>query len=141
MPGKVYSEIYLHIVWRTKDSFPMITDEIQPRLYKYIKHRCAQTKGVFCHAIGGTADHIHLCVFVPPSLLISDWIGEIKGGSSHFINHEVRPKSLQWQAGYGVVSFGKNNLDFVKEYIQGQKEHHSSGKTHDRLERIAALDG
>ena len=119
----------------------MIKNEIETSLYNYIKHRCASTQGVYCHAIGGTRDHIHLCVSVPPTLLIADWVGELKGASSHHINHNVRPKSLQWQAGYGVVSFGKNNLRFVKEYIENQKAHHSSGKTHDRLEIIESPEG
>jgi len=118
----------------------MITKDIEEPLYKYLKHRCAQTTGVFCHDVGGTADHIHLCVSIPPTLLISDWIGELKGASSHHINHNVRPKALQWQTGYGVVSFGKNNLAFVKEYIQNQKAHHTSGETHVRLERIEPQD-
>jgi putative transposase len=114
----------------------MIGNEIETSLYKYIIHRCASTHGVYCHAIGGTRDHIHLCVSVPPNLLISDWVGELKGAASHHINHNVRPKSLQWQAGYGVVSFGRNNLEFVKKYIEKQKEHHLTGKTHKRLEMI-----
>jgi putative transposase len=82
-----------------------------------------------------------LAVSLPPTVLISDWIGELKGASSHYINHQVRDKALQWQAGYGVVSFGKNNLDFVKKYLENQKEHHAKGKIHDRLERIEADGG
>jgi len=140
MSRKIYSEIFLHIVWRTKSNLPMITKEIEESLHKYLKHRIVETSGVFCHAVGGTTDHIHLCVFVPPTLLVSDWIGELKGASSHYINHEVRPKALQWQTGYGVVSFGKNNLEFVKHYVFDQKAHHASGKTHDRLERIELSD-
>jgi putative transposase len=141
MSRTVYSEIFFHAVWRTKDSLPMITKEMRPRLHNYIKHRCCETAGVFCHAIGGMPDHVHLCVSVPPTLLMSDWVGELKGASSHHINHEFRPKSLQWQAGYGVVSFGKNNLDFVKEYIERQEEHHSAGGSHERLERTEAEEG
>jgi putative transposase len=43
---------------------------------------------------------------------------------------------LQWQAGYGVVSFGTKDLDWVKAYIQNQREHHAQGTAQDRLERI-----
>lgn len=140
MSRNIYSEIYLHIVWRTKDSMPLITDNIENELYTFIKNRCTDTPGAFIYGIGGTPDHVHVCVAVPPTLLISNWIGEMKGASSHHINKKFQKKLIQWQTGYGVVSFGKNNLDFLKEYIKGQKEHHSSGKTHDRLERIE-VDG
>lgn len=128
-----YSEIYLHITWHTKESIPFITKDIEEPLLNFIRARCGATPGVFCHAVGGTRDHIHLCVSVPPDLLISKWIGQLKGASSHFINNEIKQKSLQWQAGYGVVSFGKNNLKFVKEYIEHQKEHHRTGKVYFRL--------
>ena len=40
-----------------------------------------------------------------------------------------------WQRGYGVVSFGKNNLTWVLDYIADQKEHHARGTIYDRLER------
>lgn len=136
MPRNVYAEIYLHITWRTKDSIPMIDGAVESELFKFIKKRCIETEGVYFHSIGGIADHVHLCVSIPPTLLISDWIGELKGASAHHVNHHVKEKGLQWQAGYGVVSFGKNNLEFVKEYIEHQKEHHAAKKIHDRLERI-----
>jgi len=47
---------------------------------------------------------------------------------------------LQWQAGYGVVSFGTRDLDWVKQYIRNQREHHASGKVVDRLERITEIE-
>jgi putative transposase len=136
MSGKAYSEISLHIIWHTKDSIPFINDDIEVPLFNFIRKRCAETPGAFCYAVGGTSGHIHVCVSIPPTLNIVSWVGEIKGASSHFINHNVSEKGLQWQTGYGVVSFGKNNLQFVKEYIENQKEHHSKGKVNSRLERI-----
>ena len=141
MSPNVYSEIFLHLIWRTKDNISMITGLVETELHKYLKHRICETEGAYCHGIGGTVDHVHLAVSVPPTVLVTDWIGELKGASSHYINHNVKDKSLQWQAGYGVVSFGKNNLDFVKNYIENQKEHHANGKIHDRLERIEAEGG
>ena len=48
---------------------------------------------------------------------------------------------LEWQAGYGVVSFGTRAMEWVCEYIRKQKEHHAKGSVHDRLERIMTEDG
>ncbi len=61
--------------------------------------------------------------------------------SSHDVNEQLglRGKVLEWQAGYGVVSFGTGDLDWVKEYIRNQREHHAQGKVYDRLERITEL--
>ena len=90
------------------------------------------------HAIGGTETHIHLAASLEPNILVSDWIGKLKGGSSHYINHEVEPKALEWQRGYGIVSFGTRDRKWVIEYIQNQKEHHQKGAIYDRLERITS---
>jgi putative transposase len=75
---------------------------------------------------------------VPPTLLISDFIGQLKGGSSHDVNHLGlgNAKALQWQAGYGVVSFGTGDLPWVVAYVQNQRAHHAGETVHDRLERI-----
>ena len=67
--------------------------------------------------------------------LISEWIGKLKGGSSFYINHEIaNRKLLDWQDGYGVVSFGTKDLKWVVDYVKNQKEHHARGTTIKRLE-------
>ncbi len=142
MPRNVYSEIFLHIVWHTKDSAPMIREAFRDHLYAFLRKRCNNTDGARCYAIGGTTNHVHLAVHVPPTLQIAEWIGKLKGASSHHVNNDLgHAKALQWQTGYGVVSFGKKRLPFVVEYIENQAEHHKSGKTYARLERIASDEG
>jgi len=66
----------------------------------------------------------------------------LKGASSHEVNTQLglRDKTLQWQTGYGVVSFGTGQLDWVKAYIGRQREHHARGTVQDRLERITEMD-
>ena len=118
----------------------MIRGEIERCLHEYLRARALESAGVEVHAVGGIEDHVHLAVRVPPALLISDWIGDLKGASSWHINHRVKPKTLQWQDGYGVVSFGKRSLAEVIEYIKHQKEHHEKGLTHSGLERISTGD-
>lgn len=136
-----YYEINLHLVWHTKNSSLLLTPRIEPQAYHHLKKRVVETPGAFLHAIGGTATHVHLAVNIPPTLTISDWIGALKGGSSHDVNEAAGElaKVLQWQSGYGVVSFGTGDLDWVKAYIANQKEHHHVGKIADRLERCIEL--
>jgi putative transposase len=79
---------------------------------------------------------------IPPTLTSSEFIGQLKDGSSHDVNarSDRRDKVLQWQTGYGVVSFGTRDLPWVVDYIRNQREHHSRGSTHNRLERITCDD-
>ena len=94
------------------------------------------------HEIGGTETHVHLAVSVPPTLTPSQWIGELKGGSAHDVNQQTgkRQKVVQWQAGYGIVSFGTKDLEWVIQYIRNQRQHHAKGTVHDRLERITQFE-
>jgi putative transposase len=141
MPNNVYAEINLHITWHTKMSSPVISDAVSLHLYRYLRERILQTPEVKFHAAGGTENHVHLAVSIPPTLEISRWIGEVKGASAHHINHRVvNRKLLEWQTGYGIVSFGTRDLGWVVGYISGEKQHHAAGKTYERLERIACQE-
>jgi putative transposase len=142
MSNNCYAEINLHIVWHTKDSAPTLTPEVEAVAHNAIRQRILETPKVFFHEIGGTENHVHVAVSIPPTLTISTFIGELKGGSSHTINQTfpARDEHFAWQVGYGVVSFGTRDLDWVARYIRKQKEHHAANKVHDRLERITELE-
>jgi hypothetical protein len=49
-------------------------------------------------------------------------------------------KVLEWQTGYGVVSFGTKDLPWVQAYVRNQREHHAKGTTAERLERVTARE-
>ena len=142
MSHNYYSEINLHIVWHTKNNSPLLTPSVEPICHRCLKKRVIDTPGAFVHEIGGTETHLHLAVTVPPTLTPSEWIGQLKGGTSHDVNQKIgkRQKVLQWQAGYGIVSFGTGDLEWVVEYIRNQREHHARGTIHERLERITQDD-
>jgi putative transposase len=139
MSRSYYSEINLHIVWHAKGSRPLLTPDVEHLAYRLLKKRIADTPGAFYHEIGGIETHVHVVVSVPPTLLISDFVGQLKGGSSHDVNQAIgmRQKMLEWQNGYGVVSFGTRDLPWVVDYVRNQREHHAKGTSHERLERIA----
>jgi putative transposase len=137
MSRRAYSEINLHITWHVNDNAPVLRDEVESQLQRYLRARAAQEGDVVCHVVGGTDDHVHLVASVPPELHISEWIGQMKGASAHQINNVIaNRKILEWQPGYGVVSFGTRDLPWVVDYVRKQREHHAAGKCFRRLERI-----
>jgi len=142
MSRNYYSEINFHIVWHTKNSSPLLTPTVQPVAYRALRKRIVDTPGAFVHEIGGIETHLHLAASVPPTLTPSEWIGQLKGGTSHDVNQQTntRDKVLQWQAGYGIVSFGTKDLSWVIAYIKGQREHHAKSMTVDRLEQITQFE-
>jgi REP-associated tyrosine transposase len=140
MSKNYYAEINLHLTWHTKLSMPVLTGRVETLTYQFIRQKLINTPGVFIHEIGGTDNHVHLAISIAPTILISDLVGKLKGASSHDINQ--RPgegrKILEWQPGYGVVSFGTKDLDWVKAYVLDQRRHHAQGIVHERLERITS---
>jgi putative transposase len=129
-----YSKLYYHFVWGTKRRLALIEPSFEPELYRVIAAKVKELEG-FTHAIGGTQDHVHVTVSLPPKIAPAKFAGDAKGSSSHFVNHVVRPGfEFYWQAEYGVLTFGEKNLPGVVRYIQNQKRHHAEGTL------IAALE-
>jgi len=127
MSEHVFHDICLHITRHTRNDQPLLRRDVEQTVHRFLRSRCAQTKGVFLHAIGGTETHVHLALSVEPFVGISHLVGDLKGASSREVNRHKRFKALSWQRGFSVVSFGRKNLPFVVEYIANQKEHHASG--------------
>ena len=138
MSRNYYSEINLHLVWHTKNSLPLLDGQVGVAAYRALRNRIIETPGAFIHEIGGIATHVHLAVSVPPTLTPSEWIGKLKGGSAHDVNSQFATlaKVLQWQTGYGIVSFGSKDLQWVIAYVQNQEQHHARGSSVDRLEKL-----
>ena len=135
MPN-TYTELYYHFVWSTRGRAEFLTAELEPHVFRYIRHKCAEA-GALAHALNGMPDHVHLAVTVPPRLALADFIHDIKGASSRFANDRLDNQVFYWQDGYGVLSFAKRDLPSVVAYIDGQKEHHRTGKLSPRMERTS----
>jgi len=136
----VYHELYYHLIWTTKDRQDLITNDIELLLYRMIRE---ETKKLWVQliSIGGIENHIHLLIRCAPNHFIPDIVKQLKGSSSHFINHELKPGfHFNWQRGYGILSVSVWNLQKIIEYIVNQKIHHQTGKILKVLERINFLN-
>jgi putative transposase len=85
-----YCRLYYHFVWGTKDRLSLVDNQIEARVYHAIAAKAYEFTAIV-HAIGGVEDHVHLAVSVPPKVPLSDFIGQVKGSSSHFVNHVILP--------------------------------------------------
>ncbi len=130
-----YYRLFYHMVWGTKNREPLIEADFETSLHNAIAAK-AKKLGAIVYAVGGIEDHVHLVATVPPKIALADFIGQVKGNSSHFVNHELSvPYHFQWQAEYGVVSFGGKQLDMVVKYVKNQHQHHAEGTLIPFLER------
>lgn len=128
----------MHCVFSTKERRPMITPELQPRLFQYIGG-IAKVNKIKLLSAGGVDDHIHLLISMPSTISVSKAMQLIKGGSSKWI-HEKFPNmnSFAWQEGYGAFSIGVGDIERTTNYINNQAEHH--GKMDFKTEFLAFLN-
>lgn len=131
-----YWKLYYHFVWSTRNRLPLIDATLEPELHRVIAAKVKDLGG-FVHALGGTEDHTHLAVSCPPKIAVAKFIGDVKGNSSHYVNHVIKPAfEFYWQEEYGVLSFGEKNLSTVVKYIHDQKKHHAEGNLIPAMERM-----
>jgi putative transposase len=131
---------YYHIVWGTKNRLPLIRPGLEDRIFSIIIKQAAKMNS-FVHVIGGTEDHVHVLIAIPPKHAVSDVVKQMKGSSTHLMNKVISPYDhFEWQRGYGCLSLGKKQLPVAEAYIQNQKIHHAEGTTNTWLERSSGLD-
>ena len=113
----------------------MITPEIEPRLYAYIRGIIENNKGRMIIA-GGIADHIHLLVSIG-RIDIGELIGDIKRDSSSWLKKQGPEfAKFYWQRGYAAFSIGQSQVRVVSRYIANQKEHHKKQSWEDEYREV-----
>ena len=118
------AQMYIHIVFSTKERCPFIQTDIEPELYAYMAGTVKRMDGIPC-LINGTADHVHILSSLPRTVTIAKFIEGIKRPSSQWIKTKGQMyQKFSWQNGYGAFSVSSSRVDSVKRYIAGQKEHH-----------------
>lgn len=132
-----FSDLLSHVIFSTKGRAASINDELRPRLHSYMGGIIRELGGTAI-AVGGTADHIHILLRVPPSVSMADAMRVVKTNASRWI-HETSPNQrlFAWQTGYGAFSVSESNRQAVIDYIASQEEHHR--KTSFQEEYLAFL--
>jgi putative transposase len=139
--ANTFSQIYLQFVFAVRGRQSLIQKEHKEELHKYmtslVRARKAKMLAVHC-----MPDHTHLFVGFKPSVLIADFVKEIKVQSNEFITNKKWIRgNFNWQDGYGVFSYGHSQIDSVCKYVLNQEAHHKK-KTfreeyHEFLEKFA----
>jgi len=118
------SSILIHLIFSTKNREPFITPAVETELHPYMAKIFRELKSPSL-AINGTADHVHILFSLGRVIAIADLLEEIKTETSKWIKTKG-PEfgNFHWQRGYGAFSIGQSQVEAVKKYIHGQKEHH-----------------
>jgi putative transposase len=130
------TNILIHIIFCTKNRVPLIDDEIEPELLKYIT-TVIQNTGSHLIKLGGTPDHIHILCALSKTIAISDLIENIKTSSSNWMKSKgTKYTDFFWQKGYGAFSIGQSGVPQLISYIENQKEHHKKVSFQEELRML-----
>lgn len=115
-----------HIVfipkYRRKNMYGNVKADVREVLKKLCEFKKVEiVEGAVC------ADHVHLCVSIPPKLSVSEFVGYLKGKSALMLfdkHPELGSKWDRsfWARGYYVSTVGNITEDAIKRYIQEQQE-------------------
>jgi len=119
-----FTNLLYHLIFSTKDRRPIITLDYQPRLYDYIGGIIREVGGTSL-GINGIEDHVHVVTKLRPDKALSDVLRVLKCNASGWM-HDVFPSlaEFSWQRGYAAFTVSQSNVEDVRRYVAGQKEHH-----------------
>jgi REP element-mobilizing transposase RayT len=125
--------LHYHFIFSTKQRAPLITHDLQPRLYEYLGGILrAQNSSLL--AAGGMPDHVHILVRLNKEMSVAEALRLLKANSSKWV-HETFPehRAFAWQAGYAAFAVSYSGLRPVKQFIANQEEHHRTVRFEDEL--------
>ena len=117
-------KIYLHIIFHTKTTSPLVNEEHLTQMHAYIS-ALVKTTGSKVIRVGGTEDHVHTLLILSNTETVAHIVEEMKRNSSRWIK-TLSPsyEKFAWQGGYAAFSVSQSQVDTVINYIANQKEHH-----------------
>ena len=116
-----------HIVFTPKYRRKVIYNQYRNSLREILRRLC-EYKGVKIIERELMADHVHMLVLIPPKILVSSFMGYLKGKSAlmMFDKHANLKYKFGnrhfWSEGYYVSTVGLNEAT-VKKYIREQELH------------------
>jgi len=125
MPQSLHCK-YGHIIFSTKHREPIITGDLEPRLFEYLG---GIVRGLDARLveINGTANHVHLLIRESKSVTDQDFMGHLKGDSSRWVNSTFAGGTrFSWQDGHGWFSVSPADVDAAVAYVRNQKAHHKT---------------
>ena len=131
--GNSFTNINIHIIFRTKSSGLPIREEDLAEMFQYIGGIIRSLSGV-AYMVGGRPDHIHILTSLPVAITVSELVRTIKSNSSKWIKDKHPAyQHFAWQEGYGAFSVSESNKQVVIDYISRQKAHHQKLTAQDEI--------
>ncbi len=126
--ANTYAQIYIQFVFAVFGRGNFVPQKHKEELHKYISGIVAKRNQKLL-AVNCMRDHCHLFIGYKPTVLMTDFIRDVKAASSGLINEKKWiVGKFAWQEGYGAFSYSRSQIDYVVNYILNQEAHHRKKK-------------
>ena len=114
-----------HIVWTPKYRYRILKGEIKTEVEHCIR-AFSEQKGCIIEELNVQEDHVHLVIFVPPKVSISEIVGIMKGRTAIRLFNKFKKLKHRpywgnhfWSKGYCVDTVGLD-AEMIKKYVKYQ---------------------
>lgn len=119
-----YVQIIYHLVYTTKYRGHTMVKPGRTQLHHFIRSFLV-SKGCYVHEVNGVGDHLHIVIFLPPTIALSSLVRDLKLASTDFIKkNRLFPKFNGWQTGYAAFTYSVDAKYNLIRYVQNQEAHH-----------------
>ena len=137
--GSTFFSLHYHLIFSTKERFPLIHTEWRPQLHAYVGGIIRGMNGV-AEIVGGVADHIHILASLRPVHCIANVMRELKKESTNWVKDNFDSR-FGWQEGYAAFSVSPSRTEAVRRYIAEQEKHHARKSFIDELKEYLEQAG
>lgn len=124
---------FIHLVWPTKNLYPLIAEDSKASLLDYLKGILKGLGGLL-FAISGTSNHVHLLALIPTGLSVAELLQQIKASSSKWYREkECQHSIFGWNQGYSAFTVSPTSIDNVKQYLAAEEQRHNKLSFEDEL--------
>jgi len=118
-----FPNLLTHVIFSTKDRQALISRDLKPDLPVCMGGIVRELQGK-CVAANSMPDHVHLLLWLPPSMALAEALRTVKTNSSLWVHQKSGRRGFAWQTGYGAFSVSQSNAASVVKYIREQEKHH-----------------
>lgn len=131
-----YTRLTYQIVFQTLHWEPTLLKQNREELFRYISGLLMKKK-CYVYQVGGTENHIHIVLDIPPIHSISTLVKDIKLACISLNKSKILfPHFRGWNDGFGAFSYSPEARHNLINYVLNQEEHHMNETAREEYLRI-----
>lgn len=119
---EIHHEMYLHVLWSTKNQQPLISPSWASHLCHFIEGLCDEKKWSVI-ASCAPIDHIQLLIKFTPDFILSDFLIELKTNTLIWIRTNFREcRDFEWQGSDFAFTISFETVGTLIDKMNNQKD-------------------